>query len=248
MRHAGANCSPRLHGVVGAHFSHARPRHTTASCAVPARTAALRCALLRPAARRGCVSCRALVDPWSVNTEVRQKPLVCRCILCRLPPVLCRSAAAALCRVLRRSCLRRRFFLILPSCGSSAEHRRATALWRRGLPPSPLVTWQPHAGSAARAERLPVLAGVCGCHYTGGNLRSAARRAPRRGVTAADTRARRHAAKNVYHTSLANVDWLHGSAESLLTVTNVIIVLGLRGALAATTGQHDNAQPPSDSQ
>jgi hypothetical protein len=30
-------------------------------------------------------------------------------------------------------------------------------------------------------------------------------------------------AKNVYHTSLANVDWLHGSAESLLTITNLLI-------------------------
>ncbi|KAF6259125.1 hypothetical protein COO60DRAFT_1294946 [Scenedesmus sp. NREL 46B-D3] len=35
-------------------------------------------------------------------------------------------------------------------------------------------------------------------------------------------------AKTHYGTSLANVDWLHGSAESLLTVTNLMIVLGLR--------------------
>ena len=35
-------------------------------------------------------------------------------------------------------------------------------------------------------------------------------------------------AKTHYHTSLANVDWLHGSAESLLTFTNIFIVLGLR--------------------
>ncbi|RCV16453.1 hypothetical protein SEVIR_3G141600v4 [Setaria viridis] len=34
-----------------------------------------------------------------------------------------------------------------------------------------------------------------------------------------------------YGTSLSNVDWLHGSAESLLTLTNLFIVLGLRGAL-----------------
>lgn len=34
-----------------------------------------------------------------------------------------------------------------------------------------------------------------------------------------------------YGTSLANVDWLHGSAESLLTLTNLFIVLGLRAAL-----------------
>jgi hypothetical protein len=43
------------------------------------------------------------------------------------------------------------------------------------------------------------------------------------------------AAKTEYHTSLANVDWLHGSAESLLTITNIFIVLGLRGALRGDT-------------
>jgi hypothetical protein len=34
-----------------------------------------------------------------------------------------------------------------------------------------------------------------------------------------------------YGTTLANVDWLHGTAESLLTVTNCFIVLGARKAL-----------------
>ena len=38
-------------------------------------------------------------------------------------------------------------------------------------------------------------------------------------------------AKRDYGTSLANVDVLHGAAESLLTVTNLLIVLGLRQAL-----------------
>ncbi|CAB4310537.1 unnamed protein product [Prunus armeniaca] len=38
-------------------------------------------------------------------------------------------------------------------------------------------------------------------------------------------------AKVKYGTSLANVDWLHGGAEALLTLTNIFIVLGLRGAL-----------------
>lgn len=38
-------------------------------------------------------------------------------------------------------------------------------------------------------------------------------------------------AKVRYGTSLANVDWLHGSAESLLTLTNLFIVIGLREAL-----------------
>ncbi|KAI5329144.1 hypothetical protein L3X38_028541 [Prunus dulcis] len=38
-------------------------------------------------------------------------------------------------------------------------------------------------------------------------------------------------AKVKYGTSLANVDWLHGEAEALLTLTNIFIVLGLRRAL-----------------
>lgn len=38
-------------------------------------------------------------------------------------------------------------------------------------------------------------------------------------------------AKIHYGTSLSNVDWLHGSAESLLTLTNLFIVLGLRKKL-----------------
>lgn len=38
-------------------------------------------------------------------------------------------------------------------------------------------------------------------------------------------------AKVNYGTSLSNVDWLHGGAESLLTLTNLFIVLGLRQAL-----------------
>ncbi|KAK2966499.1 hypothetical protein RJ640_019028 [Escallonia rubra] len=38
-------------------------------------------------------------------------------------------------------------------------------------------------------------------------------------------------AKLHYGTSLSNVDWLHGGAESLLTLTNLFIVLGLREGL-----------------
>jgi uncharacterized membrane protein YhdT len=34
-----------------------------------------------------------------------------------------------------------------------------------------------------------------------------------------------------YGDILANVDWLHGGAESLLTITNLLIALGLRGAM-----------------
>ena len=35
------------------------------------------------------------------------------------------------------------------------------------------------------------------------------------------------AALKVYHKSLANVDWLHGSAESMLTVTNLFIGMAI---------------------
>ncbi|OMP02963.1 hypothetical protein COLO4_10671 [Corchorus olitorius] len=41
-------------------------------------------------------------------------------------------------------------------------------------------------------------------------------------------------AKVKYGTSLSNVDWLHGGAESLLTLTNLFIVVGLRQALRKT--------------
>lgn len=37
--------------------------------------------------------------------------------------------------------------------------------------------------------------------------------------------------KGFYGESLANVDWLHGGAEALLTITNVLIVLGFREAM-----------------
>ncbi|OSX72783.1 hypothetical protein BU14_0404s0010 [Porphyra umbilicalis] len=43
-------------------------------------------------------------------------------------------------------------------------------------------------------------------------------------------------AKVVVGDILANVDWLHGSAESLLTVTNLLIVGGFRAGLASPTG------------
>lgn len=38
-------------------------------------------------------------------------------------------------------------------------------------------------------------------------------------------------AKVHYGEELANVDWLHGSAESLLTLTNILVVLGFHRAL-----------------
>lgn len=33
---------------------------------------------------------------------------------------------------------------------------------------------------------------------------------------------------------MANVDWLHGGAEALLTTTNILIVLGFRNAMTKT--------------
>jgi len=44
-------------------------------------------------------------------------------------------------------------------------------------------------------------------------------------------------AKLNYHSTLANVDWLHGSAESFLTLTNLFIVLGLRQAIKTAQEQ-----------
>ena len=44
-----------------------------------------------------------------------------------------------------------------------------------------------------------------------------------------------------YGTSLANVDWLHGSAESFLTLANIFVVLGFREAIAQVQAQ---AQAP----
>jgi hypothetical protein len=38
-------------------------------------------------------------------------------------------------------------------------------------------------------------------------------------------------AKVAYGESLANVDWLHGSAEFFLTLSNILIVLGFREAV-----------------
>lgn len=38
-------------------------------------------------------------------------------------------------------------------------------------------------------------------------------------------------AKVHYHEALANVDWLHGSAELFLTISNVLVVLGFSKAI-----------------
>jgi len=47
------------------------------------------------------------------------------------------------------------------------------------------------------------------------------------------------AAKVLYGAQLADVDWLHGSAESFLALTNLFIVLGFRRAVAGTPGYKD---------
>jgi len=47
--------------------------------------------------------------------------------------------------------------------------------------------------------------------------------------------------KSSYGLILADSDWVHGSAESLLTCTNIMIVLGFRGALTGNKDLADNA-------
>ena len=48
-------------------------------------------------------------------------------------------------------------------------------------------------------------------------------------------------AKVAYNESLANVDWLHGSAELFLTLANILVVLGFRDAVikAKASSQHE---------
>ncbi|MGH2415487.1 MAG: DUF3593 domain-containing protein [Microcystaceae cyanobacterium] len=43
-------------------------------------------------------------------------------------------------------------------------------------------------------------------------------------------------AKVHYGEDLANVDWLHGSAEFFLTLSNILVVLGFRQAIAEHRG------------
>ena len=47
-------------------------------------------------------------------------------------------------------------------------------------------------------------------------------------------------AKTHYGTELANVDWLHGSAEIFLTFSNILVVLGFRQAIIKRKQQADN--------
>jgi hypothetical protein len=52
-------------------------------------------------------------------------------------------------------------------------------------------------------------------------------------------------AKLWYGASLADSDWLHGSAESLLTITNLVTVVAFRQALQAKQGVDATSMPPS---
>ncbi|KAF9614933.1 hypothetical protein IFM89_021363 [Coptis chinensis] len=51
-----------------------------------------------------------------------------------------------------------------------------------------------------------------------------------------------------YGTSLSNVDWLHGGAESLLTLTNLFIVMGLREALRKAKDANESNREVSEIQ
>jgi hypothetical protein len=51
-------------------------------------------------------------------------------------------------------------------------------------------------------------------------------------------------AKVVYGEALANVDWLHGSAEFFLTFSNIIVVLGFREALQQRQLSSSDTKPP----
>ncbi|MGD1849193.1 MAG: DUF3593 domain-containing protein [Cyanophyceae cyanobacterium] len=43
-----------------------------------------------------------------------------------------------------------------------------------------------------------------------------------------------------YGKSLSNVDWLHGSAESFLTLSNILVVLGFHGAISRLKGDSES--------
>ncbi len=46
---------------------------------------------------------------------------------------------------------------------------------------------------------------------------------------------------------LANVDWLHGGAESFLTLSNILVVLGFQRAIAEHRSQTADPEPPKES-
>ena len=49
-------------------------------------------------------------------------------------------------------------------------------------------------------------------------------------------------AKVHYGESLANVDWLHGSAELFLTISNILVVLGFRKAVLEKEVKSQNSE------
>ena len=50
-------------------------------------------------------------------------------------------------------------------------------------------------------------------------------------------------AKVHYGEMLANVDWLHGSAESFLTLSNILVVLGFRQGIINYRKKQKNTEP-----
>lgn len=47
-------------------------------------------------------------------------------------------------------------------------------------------------------------------------------------------------AEKAYGKTLANVDWLHGGAESFLTLANILLVLGFREAIIKIKSKESN--------
>jgi heme A synthase len=50
-------------------------------------------------------------------------------------------------------------------------------------------------------------------------------------------------AKVALHSELANVDWLHGSAEAFLTLSNILVVLGFRQVVVQHRRQASDSSP-----
>ncbi|GAB4134739.1 MAG: DUF3593 domain-containing protein [Cyanobacteria bacterium J069] len=53
-------------------------------------------------------------------------------------------------------------------------------------------------------------------------------------------------AERVVGDSLANIDWLHGSAESFLTLANVLVVLGFRQAIVRQRAMNERQDTPAN--
>ncbi len=55
-------------------------------------------------------------------------------------------------------------------------------------------------------------------------------------------------AKQAYGEELANIDWLHGSAELFLTLSNILVVLGFRQATQKIRQSSPSLPSKSDSE